>query len=178
MKNKTTKRTKKTRKNKMPYRCSICLSICLPLHATSLRVDSTEGIQRDCHSPSGFLNTLKHPGGKKEKKKKRRRKPESLSLESDQNKTENSEPELMPRTQPTSPHPGPGPETCYLPTPTQLLGREMCFKRYTLRKAWSGQTTQMREAQEWRWKMMEREAWPKVWAAPEKMNCGVKSSDN
>ena len=84
----------------------------------------------------------------------------------------------MPRTRPTSPHPGPGPETCYLPTPTQLLGWEMCFKRYTLRKAWSGQTTRMREAQEWRWKMNEREAWPEVWAAPEKMNGGVKSSDN
>ena len=146
-KNKTTKRTKKTRKNKMPYRCSICLSICLPLHATSLRVDSTDrGNSTRLPFSQWVPQYCKTPWGKKEEKQ--RRKPESLSLESNQSKTENSEPELMPRTQPTSPHPGPGPETCYLPTPTQLLGWEMCFKRYTLRKAWSGQTTQMREAQE------------------------------
>ena len=67
------------RKNKLPDRCSICLSICHPLHATISGLTlQTGGIQRDCHSPSGFLNTVKHPGGKKQRKKKKQE--ESLSL--------------------------------------------------------------------------------------------------
>ena len=39
------------------------------------------GIQRDCHSPSRFLNAVKHPGGKKEKKKNKKKAWVSLTRE-------------------------------------------------------------------------------------------------
>lgn len=106
-----------------------------------------------------FLHTVKHPG------EKLRRKP-GLSLSHQRAiKTKPtthwrnpSLSDLMPRTQPTPPHPVPGSEKCYLPTPSQLLEWKTIFKFSRLKEAWCAETQEQWGTTERRWKL-RRPGW-------------------